>query len=181
LDPSGILQNLSYTYDNVGNVASITDTQHTGGRNFGVDPNGIDPNDVRYDDLNRLIRASGSFGGSNQAATDCTYGYDAIGNLLNKCGVAYSYNDPMHPSFVTSRDDGKSYTADINGNTQIGDGRTFVWTADNRVFSVNNSSGTTSMDYDYTGTRVKKVGPLGTVLYPFAGYEVAPDLTKTKF
>jgi RHS repeat-associated protein len=56
-----------------------------------------------------------------------------------------------------------------------------VWTADNRVFSVNNSSGTTSMDYDYTGARVKKYGPLGQVLYPFAGYEIGPDLTKTKY
>jgi RHS repeat-associated protein len=168
-DPSGILQNLSYTYDNVGNVASITDTQHTGGRTFG------------YDDLNRLTSGSGTFGGTNQSQTSCSYAYDAIGNLLNKCGVAYSYTDPMHPSFVTARDDGKSYTADINGNTQNGDGRTFVWTPDNRVFSVNNASGTTSMDYDYTGTRVKKNGPLGLVLYPFAGYEIGPDGTKTKY
>jgi len=37
------------------------------------------------------------------------------------------------------------------------------------------------MRYDYTGARVKKLGPLGQVLYPFAGYEVAPDGTKTKF
>jgi RHS repeat-associated protein len=41
--------------------------------------------------------------------------------------------------------------------------------------------GTTAMDYDYTGQRVKKFGPLGLVLYPFAGYEIGPDGTKTKF
>ncbi len=41
--------------------------------------------------------------------------------------------------------------------------------------------GTTTMDYDYTGQRVKKYGPLGQVLYPFAGYEIDPDGTKTKF
>jgi len=37
------------------------------------------------------------------------------------------------------------------------------------------------MDYDYTGARVKKYGPLGQVLYPFAGYEIGPDGTKTKY
>ena len=37
------------------------------------------------------------------------------------------------------------------------------------------------MDYDYTGQRVKKYGPLGLVLYPFPGYEIGPDGTKTKF
>ena len=86
----------------------------------------------------------------------------------------------MHPSFVTSRSDGKTYTADINGNTQNGDGRSFAWTADNRVDSVT-MGGTTTMDYDYTGRRVKKYGPLGQVLYPFAGYEIGPDGTKTKY
>ncbi len=154
----------------MGNVTKIEDglLNGTAGRNFA------------YDDLNRLTHADGKFG-ANQGPADCTYIYDEIGNLRNKCGVAYSYNDPMHPSFVTARDDGKNYAADINGNTQVGDGRTFGWTADNRVGSVTIAGATTSMDYDYTGTRVKKVGPLGTVLYPFAGYEVGPDGTKIKF
>jgi RHS repeat-associated protein len=101
--------------------------------------------------------------------------------MLSKCGVGYSYTNAMYPSFVTSRSDGKTYAPDTNGNTQSGDGRTFAWTVDNRVASVANGSGTTTMDYDYTGARVKKFGPLGQVLYPFAGYEIGPDGTKTKY
>lgn len=36
------------------------------------------------------------------------------------------------------------------------------------------------MDYDATGSRVKKFGPLGQTLYPFPGYEIGPDGTKTR-
>ena len=167
--PGGALQDLDYDYDEVGNVELIVDgiLGGTAGRTFG------------YDDLNRMTSASGTFG-ANQQQASCDYTYNAIGNILNKCGVGYSYNDAMHPSFVTSRSDGKTYTADINGNTQNGDGRIFAWTADNRVESVT-MGGTTTMDYDYTGQRVKKYGPLGQVLYPFAGYEIGSDGTKTKF
>ena len=66
----------------------------------------------------------------------CTYTYDAIGNILNKCGITYSHTDPLHPSFVTATSDGKTYAADANGNTLTGAGRTFVWTLDTRVESV---------------------------------------------
>ena len=150
----------------MGNLTTVVDNVFTGTR-------------LTYDRLNRLETAYGYFG-QDQAEKYCTYSYNSIGNILNKCGVTYSYDDAMHPSFVTSRSDGKTYTADINGNTQNGDGRSFAWTADNRVDSVT-MGGTTTMDYDYTGRRVKKYGPLGQVLYPFAGYEIGPDGTKTKY
>jgi hypothetical protein len=74
----------------------------------------------------------------------------------------------------------KLYTADTNGNTLTGAGRSFAWTADNRVDSVT-MGGTTTMDYDYTGQRVKKTNGNSVTLYPFAGYEIGPDGTKTKF
>ena len=166
--PGGSFQNLAYDYDDAGNMSSVTDSLFTASRTFG------------YDDLNRLTSASGTFG-ANQAQTSCSYGFDAIGNILNKCGVSYFYSDGTHPSFVTSTSDGRSYAADPNGNTLNGAGRTFSWSVDNRVASVTLNSSTTTMDYDYTGSRVKKFGPLGMTLYPFPGYEVAPDGTKTKF
>src|SRR3989337_2366672 len=37
------------------------------------------------------------------------------------------------------------------------------------------------MQYDYTGMRVKKDAPTGMTLFPFKGYEIAPDGTITKF
>jgi RHS repeat-associated protein len=164
-------QNLAYDYDNVGNVTSIGDTIFTADRTF------------TYDKLNRLRTASGDFGalvGGIPGAASCTYTYNAIGNMTNKCGIVYSYNDPLHPSFVTSTSDGKTYIADANGNTASGAGRTFSWTPDNRVASVTMGS-TTFMDYDYTGIRVKKTSGSAVTIYPFGGYEIGPDGVISKF
>ena len=159
LNPGSLnLQNLDYTYDPVGNMTSITDHLFTATRDL-----------LRYDDLNRLVEASGTYG-DNQGPKDCSYDYDAIGNIQNKCGVAYSYTNLNHPSFVTSTSDGNTYAPDLNGNTFTGNGRTFSWTADNRAASINNASGTTAMDYDYAGARLKKFGPLGLTVYPFPSW-----------
>lgn len=60
--------------------------------------------------------------------------------------------------------------------------QTLAWTIDNRVASVSISGGgTTSMEYDYSGMRVKKIAPAGVTLYPFAGYEIDPNGVITKF
>ncbi|MBI4488710.1 MAG: hypothetical protein HY694_06460, partial [Deltaproteobacteria bacterium] len=164
----GSYQNLSYTYDGVGNITSITDTLWTGSRSFS------------YDALNRLTSATGNFG-TNQALVTHNYRYDAIGNILEKAGVLYSYTNPLHPSAVTSTSDGKTYTYDANGNMLSGAGRTFAWDFDNRVDTVNSPNGSLVMAYDYTGIRVKKTGSSGTTLYPFSGYEISPTGTITKY
>jgi RHS repeat-associated protein len=169
--PMITFQNLTYDYDNVGNITSIADNIFSSDRTF------------TYDALNRLRTASGDFGapvGGIPGPASCTYTYNAIGNILNKCGITYSYNDPLHPSFVTSTSDGKTYTADANGNTASGGGRTFSWTPDNRVASVAMGS-TASMDYDYTGIRVKKTSGSAVTIYPFGGYEIGPDGVISKF
>jgi RHS repeat-associated protein len=171
LDPNvPTLQNLGYTYDFVGNMTSITDPLFTATRDLLV-----------YDDLNRLIQASGKFGGTDQSQTTCNYSYSSIGDLLNKCSVTYTYGNAMHPSFVTATSDGNTYSPDLNGNTLTGAGRTFTWTADNRAATINNASGTTAMDYDYAGARLKKFGPLGLTVYPFPGYEIDTDGVKIKY
>ena len=163
--PGGNLQDLSYTYDNVGNISTITDGLFTGSRVF------------TYDALNRLIEASGTFG-ANQSQMDVTYSYNAIGDIINKAGRTFYYNDPNHPSAVTGTSDGKSYSYDANGNMLTGNNRTFTWDYDNRVTALN--GGTVSMAYDYTGARVKKTSG-GTTYYPFNGYEVAPGGQITKY
>ncbi|GEM_PF-1026701 len=61
----GTLQDFSYDFDPLGNVAGITDAVHTGSQAF------------EYDALNRLTRATGAYG-------DLQYRYDAIGNMLEK-------------------------------------------------------------------------------------------------
>jgi len=81
---AGPFQNLSYTYDQVGNITSVTDTLFTGSRGF------------TYDALNRLTQAQGNFG-TNQALVTHNYSYNAIGNILEKAGVLYSMVIPITP------------------------------------------------------------------------------------
>jgi YD repeat-containing protein len=124
-------QNMSYLYDNVGNVTQITD-MFTAGRIF------------TYDDLNRSVTGSGTFGPS-QAWQDCIYEYDSIGNMTNKCGASLEYNYPMHPSAVSRNvATGKTYEYDDNGNMTRRDTQTLTWDVDNRLISI----GTTLMEYD---------------------------------
>ena len=135
-----------------------------------------------YDDLNRLTSGSGTFG-TNQAQQNCAYAYNAIGDITNKCGAVFSYGDVMHPSAVTfNPTTGKSYTYDANGNMLTRGNQTLTWDIDNRVSSVSiTGGGTTSMEYDYSGARVKKSAPTGITLYPFSGYEIDPNGVITKF
>ena len=177
---TGVYQDLAYSYDNGGNITTITDGLWTGSREFA------------YDDLNRLTQATGNFGPGLAEVTH-NYAYDAIGNILQKAGVDYYYcNHPqqpapsqycggaIHPSAVVSTSDGKVYTYDANGNTTGGAGRTLTWNADNRVESVSAPGGSADMVYDYTGTRVKKSGSSATTYFPFAGYEVTGSIV-TKY
>ena len=128
-----------------------------------------------------MTYASGTFG-PGQSQANCSYTYNAIGNLTNKCGALLIYGDAMHPSAVTHNSaTGKNYTYDPNGNMTNRGIQTLTWDIDNRVESVSISGGgTVWMDYDYTGMRVKKNAPTGITLYPFKGYEIAPNGTITK-
>jgi hypothetical protein len=89
----------------------------------------------------------------------------------------------MHPSAVTNHAGlGKSYSYDANGNMLTRGNQTLTWDIDNRVSSIAISGGgSTSMEYDYAGVRVKKNAPAGITLYPFAGYEIDPNGVITKF
>jgi RHS repeat-associated protein len=164
---SGVHQDLVYNYDNSGNITSIDDYAFSASRVFS------------YDALNRLTQAVGFFG-QNQALVTHDYSYNAIGNILTKGGVAFTYGDVMHPSAVTSISSGKTYTYDANGNMLTGGNRTFVWNIDNRVNSVAVGGATTSMYYDYSGARVRKDSS-GIALYPFQGYEIDANGVITKF
>jgi RHS repeat-associated protein len=123
-----------------------------------------------------MINGAGTFGG-NQAQQNCTYTYNATGNLTNKCGAVLTYGDANHPSAVTNHSTlNKNYTYDANGNMITRGNQTLLWNIDNRLTSI----GSTSMDYDYSGARVRKSTP-NVTLYPFTGYEIDPNGTVTKY
>jgi YD repeat-containing protein len=167
------LLDLAYTYDDVGNVLSITDARnHDQVQSF------------RYDSLDRLTHAWTTGGG--EGAYDRTYTYDEIGNLTFKTDLGtYTYPvsgaESVRPHAVTNTSSGDEFTYDANGNqtlrvvvsgTQV---ITYVQDfAENRLQSVTVGGHTTKFTYDGDGNRVLRVSPDGTwTAYVGQYYEVS--------
>ncbi len=138
------LQDLSYSYDDTGNVTGITDALNGGQvQSFG------------YDWLNRLTSASTTAVGTVQY--NHTYAYDAIGNITSNNGNNFTYS-PTQPHAVTAAF-GNSYGYDGNGNqtTRTIGSTTYtqVFDYENRLVEVKDGSTTiASFIYDVDGNRV---------------------------
>ncbi|RLB71668.1 MAG: hypothetical protein DRH04_01275 [Deltaproteobacteria bacterium] len=112
------IQNLGYAFDNNGNVLEITDSVNTATQDF------------TYDDLNRLVCASGSYGVID-------YEYDSIGNMTLKDPLTLTYGEgTAGPHQVTSSSDGRSFQYDSNGNMTLRGDDNFTYDADNRLLKV---------------------------------------------
>jgi RHS repeat-associated protein len=172
------LQDLSLTFDNNGNIKSLTDAINSGQKQcFG------------YDSLNRLTSAftgdagCSSFVNSGVGAYNHSYSYNAIGNITNNAGNAYTYGSSM-PHAVTAAF-GNSYGYDANGNqtsrTIGGVAYALTFDYDNRITEVKQGATTLgTFVYDADGNRV--LGTVGSVTTAYiAGlYEWQADAT-TKY
>jgi RHS repeat-associated protein len=171
---AGTLQDLSYSYDAVGNILSIVD-----------DKDGPQTQAFTYDTLDRLTSAEAT-GGQNGVYAAETYGYDEdTGNLALKSGLSYSYLDSAHAHAVTNTSDGSVYTYDANGNqiSRLKGGVTtiFTYNAENKLIQVNiGGTPTASFVYDGDGNRVAST--INGVTSRFVGeyYEVTDEVV-TKY
>jgi len=162
LSASGI-QNLTFTYDSVGNILGIDDFSNT---------NSFKILTFTYDDLYRLLSAS------TTAATTTpffrTYTYDSLGNITNKSDLGnYTYGETgfTNPHAVTSIG-GITYTYDKNGNvTGIGSD-SYTWDYRNRLNSSTVSSNLTLYEYDFNNIRTAKGDGTATTTYANAYYNV---------
>ena len=154
------LINMSYAYDAVGNVVSITDAAATGGaqtQSFKMG-NGA----PGYDELNRLKRAQAT-GGSYGVYGPYIYNYEPNGNVTQFQGKGFAYNDPTHKHALTHVDGAQKYWYDENGNmtrriSSVGD-HTLAYDAENRLTSITQTVGggfVASYVYDGDGVRVKE-------------------------
>ncbi len=82
------LQNITYTYDNVGNVLTIQDLAANG-----------NVQTFTYDALDRLATAVAS--GGSGAYPQQRYGYADNGNLTSLAGTVQAYSAPAHVHAVT--------------------------------------------------------------------------------
>src|SRR5258706_905371 len=152
------LENLTYGYDAVGNISSITDALTTETQAFG------------YDALDRLISANVTNG---PAPYTETYGYNpTTGNLETKGSLTLDYNNAAHVHAVTN---GNSYLYDANGNqiTRTIGTNTYNlgYDAEGRLVTVSGGA-TANFTYDGDGQMVKAVKNDVTMLYVGAHYEV---------
>ena len=142
------IQNLSYSYDPVGNITNIANSANNETQAFA------------YDSLDRLT------GWTLNSLPQETYGYDpANGNLTTKAGMTLNYNTttvrPAHAVISTST--GNTYGYDLNGNqttrTITGVGiYSLLYNAENQMTGVGGpNSMNASFSFDGDGKRVKSV------------------------
>jgi RHS repeat-associated protein len=170
--------NMTYDYDNVGNVKTITDTTLS---------NQIST--FAYDPLNRLIGASTNVSTTAAPGYSDSYAFNAIGNFLWKDSTArnYQYLDSAHvhaPTHIGGRQIG---WYDANGNmTQrveitgtVAVTYTQAWDIYNRLTTVTNTvtGQATSYRYNADGSRIRRIAPDGSTYYVGDVFEIFVSTT----
>ncbi|MDH5302257.1 MAG: RHS repeat-associated core domain-containing protein, partial [Gammaproteobacteria bacterium] len=205
----GTFQNLSYSFDKVGNILSrVNDVNPVNG------VGGKSTQNYHYDSLYRLTQATGSY---TQGDGDDRYSlhmrYDGIHNIVNKAQVhartgtdgveslikgtsynwdySYDSNKPHAATLIGER----SFQYDANGNQlgwkdlsgskQAGDRRIF-WDDENRIQRINDPKYTSLFAYDDQGQRVVKyvknnsANTAKTTFYVNQYYQLTNDVLVTK-
>lgn len=153
---SNTLEDIVYTYDNIGNVLTIEDVGT------------IVPQDTvyTYDDLNRLLTADVTVASTTY---EDDYAYDEIGRITEHNNVNYTYGDNRHPHAPTAYGS-STYSYDINGDlgTSTESSITTVYNYDalDRLATLY-SGGTTTATYWYGDGRDRIAKSAGgyTTLY----------------
>jgi RHS repeat-associated protein len=154
------VQNLSYTWDALGNLSLRQDLNAiVGGLN----------ESFTYDNLDRL--ATTAF---NNGVPGKTYGYDCMGNITSMPGVGtYSYGSATVPcptggmegrphavSAITGTVNGianPTFVYDANGNLTSGAGRTIAYTSFNLPSVITMGTSVLAWSYDSEHARIKEV------------------------
>ena len=132
------VQNLNYSWDNMGNLLTRGDANQGVSESFG------------YDSLYRLTSAQVS----GQPAQTVSYANN--GNILTKSDVgSYTYS-PTKIHAVTAAG-GNSYAYDANGNVTTRTGSSVTWYANNKPKSIAGSGQTSTFEYGPSGQYWKQV------------------------
>ena len=129
-----VLQDITYTYDAVGNITNITDTSDTGAGKtvtFG------------YDDLYRLTSASTTAASSTPYSR--TFSYSSIGNITSKSDQgSYTYAETGYANPHAATDiNGTSLSYDNNGNATVFGSDAYTWNYRNQLTQTDVNGGAT--------------------------------------
>ncbi|MBQ7601755.1 MAG: RHS repeat-associated core domain-containing protein, partial [Lachnospiraceae bacterium] len=161
---------LSYTYDSLGNIETISE-------------GGIQRQKYYYDDLNQLVRED-----NLDLNKTIVYSYDLGGNIISTTEYAYqtgstisgtptitntySYTDSNWKDKLTSYN-GNSISYDAIGNPlSYYNGFSFTWEKGRQLASATNGTDTVTYTYDHEGHRVSKTVNGVTSSYTLEGDKV---------
>ncbi len=163
------VQNLSYSYDNIGGLQSRNDGNQSLSETF------------LYDSLNRLTSSTVNSGGAGLVTQ--TYAYDNIGNMTSRSGVGtYTYgavNSRPHgvTSIAWTGGGQRQYTYDANGNLTgevqrdasnnviAAKGRTETYTSFNMPKTIVTPTSSLTFVYDSEHQRSKQIAANVTTIY----------------
>ncbi|MCP5208466.1 MAG: RHS repeat-associated core domain-containing protein [Hahellaceae bacterium] len=147
LNKSQTLQNLTYTYDNLGNVYKRT--SEVRGLNL--------TEGFSYDNLNRLTQAATS--GLSTGTRILNYQYDKLGNITFKTGVSdtngYKYENgrPHAVSSIVLNGQTTSFTYDANGNMRSDGNRTLTYNSIGKPVTISQGNAEIHFKYGPDGNR----------------------------
>jgi len=160
-------QNITYTYDSVGNITAITDYSLT---------NAYRVLSFTYDDLNRLLTASTTLATTTPFRQ--TYGYSSIGNITewktnSSATSTYTYAETNYtnPHAVTTIG-ATSYAYDDVGNLTTTGAWNYDWDYRNRLTQAESGTATTTYAYTHENIRVVKGSGTATTTYANRYYTV---------
>lgn len=132
------VQDISYTFDKVSNLKSISDGLYSGSCSANI-------SNIQYDDLHRLTSLTHA-GGAR------AYAYNALGNIITNGDAGsglYQYTSSK-PHAVTIAN-GKSYAYDLNGNMIVRGADTLEYDPENHLVVYNDNAQGYVTTYGYAG------------------------------
>jgi len=153
------LQDLSYTYDTVSDLKSISDGVYSGTASASI-------SNITYDDLYRPTYLTSTARGLK------AYAYDSIGNIqVNQDFGSGSYTYGAKPHAVTNAN-GINYAYDICGNMTNRGGQTLVYDEENQLIQVTTTNSAVTFGYDNAGQRLWRYGTNGYSIWIGGLYEI---------
>ena len=169
---------LIYTYDNLGNIATVSEKTSTGSVTQKAK--------YTYDELSQLVREDNKY-----INKTITYQYDAGGNLQSKKEyeyttgtlgtvkktISYAYEDSNWKDKLT-RYNGQAVTYDEIGNPlTYRDGMSLTWQNGRQMAALTKGSTSMSFKYDDSGIRTQKTVNGTTTQFYLNGSDILTQIT----